>query len=289
MEDQSVQKPSVYDYLDYRSFLNDMIIYLRSRKLYSTRRFAKAAGFSCANYMKMIIDGKRHLSHSSAEKVAEQLKLRHRESEFLLLLIDFDKAQDIKERDEFFQEILKHKSFRQNRKIDAFQYEYFSKWYVIVLLEALRTDFRFAAPAVMAERLGVSESELFKSLDLLFELGMIEKKAGHWKVKNESFQTSEELAHINARNFHKQMIDKASETVDKIATEYRSLGAITIPLSSDQFQEVKKKFVQFTQDINAIYSQQKGSDAVYQINYQIFPVLELCRPKSADKKSKTSG
>ena len=67
---ESVSLPSVFEYLDYRTFLRDH--YTASKQLkpqYSFRYFSRRAGLSSSNFLKLVMDGKRNLG---AETVAKR-------------------------------------------------------------------------------------------------------------------------------------------------------------------------------------------------------------------------
>ena len=80
---QTMRKPLVFEYLDYRSFLKDMYAYRKRRDpVFSYRYFSGKAGFASPNFLKLVIDGQRNLSHTSMLKIAKGFGLKGNEMEF---------------------------------------------------------------------------------------------------------------------------------------------------------------------------------------------------------------
>ena len=68
--------PAVYEYVDYRQFLRDhFAASKRLKKQYSFRFFARQAGLSSSNFLKLVMDGKRNLGPTTIAKFVKALKL----------------------------------------------------------------------------------------------------------------------------------------------------------------------------------------------------------------------
>jgi hypothetical protein len=50
-----MDRPSIFSYGNYRSFLHDFICYLRNRGSYSNRAFARKAGFKSHTFVNLIL------------------------------------------------------------------------------------------------------------------------------------------------------------------------------------------------------------------------------------------
>jgi len=268
-------KPNVYDFLNYRNFVRDMIEYLRQRNEYSNRKFAAEVGFGSPSFVRMVIGGKRNLSRENTEKLIKAFSLSEKEADFFELLVDFDQASDMKAADLAYKKILGNEVFRKVRKMAQAEYDFFSNWEVIAILEGLHTDFGQLPAAQMAEIVGISEAELAKHLEVLKNLEMIEHKNGRWVKKDRQLETPLDIQSLNVRNFHRQMGNRAVEVIDKLKTSERTFAAMTINLSEEGYQDFRKRIFDFLRDSNAIYSESEKSDTVYQLNIQLFPLLSL--------------
>ena len=71
------------------------------------------------------------------------------------------------------------------------------------------------------------------------------------------------------------MIEKALKAVDEYSPEHRDLGALTLALSKENFDEFRKRVSQFRREMNALFSGDELARQVYQLNFQIFPLLKI--------------
>jgi len=132
-------KPNIYDYFDYRKYLHDLVDHLNTKGLYSNRKFAKKAGIRCPGHLRRIIEGKRNLTRDAARRFAQGFDLIRKETDFLLLLTEFNHAKSSDDQKKILEEILSFRGFQNIRKTEVDQYEYFSKWYHIAVLVSLGT------------------------------------------------------------------------------------------------------------------------------------------------------
>ncbi|MGZ3748907.1 MAG: TIGR02147 family protein, partial [Pseudobdellovibrionaceae bacterium] len=73
---------------------------------------------------------------------------------------------------------------------------------------------------------------------------------------------------------HREMIKKASESIDLIPSARREISAITINLSAESFKKIKEIIHNFRNDIRAEAAREEKPDAVYQVTLQVFPLVE---------------
>lgn len=270
-----MERPSIYAYLDYRHFLRDMVEYSRERGTYSTRTFGKKVGFKSSSHMKMIIDGSRNLTDEMADRVAEAFGLKTLEVQFFQTLVHFNQAESFTERDKIFKEMQTFKKFNSLKKADRAQYDCFSTWYMIAILEGLGTNWNRKSVKEMAESLKITEAEVERAISTLSEVGLIEKRRGNWVPVNAAISTPEELNSLNVRNYHKQMIEKAVEASDKIGNNDQSLASLTIALSPQNFAKLKNKMFKILRTMNAEFSDDPSPEKIYQVNLQIFSLMGI--------------
>lgn len=267
--------PDIYHYLDFRSYLKDRIEQLKNEGKYSTRKFAKEVGFSSPTTLGHIISGRRNVSKDGLKKIARAFKLDPRQSQFLQHIADFTQSKSAEEKNHAYQQICKFHNFRKTRVAVHAEYELFSKGYIVLLLEALGTDFRKKSTREMASRLGISPHELQKALDSLLALGLIRPNGPYYQRVEQSLETPSEMQSLNIRNFHREMIRLAETAMENVPVQKRNFGTLTMALTENEFQEIRDKVNDFLSDLAASYSGQKDAEAVYQLNVQIFPALEL--------------
>lgn len=272
---KKASKPNVFDYTNYRQFLTDYIDYLRSVGEFSNRKFAQKVGFKSHSHLRLIMNGQRNMSMPTVQKLVKAIGLTKLESKFFQALVSFNQAEDFAIKDELYRELLDFQKFRDVRRTAEAEYKYFSNWYIVAILEAIGTMWSHASPKQMAEDLGVPVSEVEKSLELLEKLGLAKNENGKWQRVDVSLETPSETGNLNIRNYHQEMGLKAIESLDEVAKEERFHTSLTIGLSEQRYQELRKELADLPRKLSAKYSGDRGARGVYQINFQLFPLIKI--------------
>ncbi len=267
-----IHKPNVYDYLDYRSYLNDMVDFLRDRGQYSVRKFASKVGFGSSNYLHMVINGKRNLGNKFSLAIAMALSLNKDETSFFLALIGFNDNKDLDKKDEFYQKMMKCKNFQIQKRPDQSQYQLFSDWRVVALYESINTPLMSKDAEEISQKLEMNVTELKAAFETLKNLNLIAQKDGRWVRTDKALDTEPYLQPMLIRNFHRQMIQRALKSVDDRATE-RSLGALTLPLNEKTYQHIERRLTELRRELSVLYAEDPNPDHVYQLNIQFFPLI----------------
>lgn len=270
-----MQRPSIFEYLEFRSFIRDTIEYQKFRGDFSVRKFAKAAGLNSPSYVKMIVDGERTPSPETVRKLPAALELDKAETKYFVCLLDFHNSKTLEEQNESYLTLRKLKGFKNINPTIAAQYEIFRSWYTVAVLEALNTSWRKKSESQMAEDLNIELAELKRSLKHLEEVGLIEKDPeGQWCPRFRAVETPHMLRSMNVRNLHREMLKKALECLED-SNENRDISGLTIALSEQSFKEIRDLVANFRKEINAIYLKEPQATGIYQINIQLFPLLKL--------------
>lgn len=275
MESKWPELPDIFEYLDYRAYLNAVIELLRAHDLYSTRKFAALVGFKSSTYMKRILDGKRKLSDSSLVRIADGFRLNKIESAFLKRLVDFNHAGSPEEKDQRFQDLLKFKRFQRLRRLETSQYEYYSRWYTSALFVALGTDWNKKSTSQMAAALGISVEEVAEGLQILQQLNLVYRDGSHYRAKDMVLESSAETNSMNVRNFHREMLKKGLTSLDRYPTTERDVQALTIALSKKNYQLFKERITKFRQELALLFTDEPDPEVLYQLHFLFFPLLNL--------------
>lgn len=265
------KKPSVYDYLDYRSFLRDLVAYLRARKAYSVRSFAKATRLKSSNYLYMVMTGQRNITDKTAKKIAQGFNLGVNEIEYFVSLVHFTQGANAQFRAEELKNLLRSQKKLPRKQLAAQEIETLSRWQVAVLLVALTTQYRDLPIDEQAAALGVSVHQVRSWLDILKRVGLIGLDGIPAEV---NFQIPDQARALVVRGLHKQMLQKAIEAADDIAVDERDLSFLTLSLTPENYDQARKKVAQFREEMSELFSDNKTAEAIYQLNFQIFPILK---------------
>jgi len=265
--------------MDYRAFVTISIKYLKIHRKFSARQFANRSGFKSPSYLKMILDGKRNLTLRSTRQLAQGLSLNKSEAMFLEVLVLFNQAKSEKEREGYYKNLLTFKKFLKIQKTGAEQYDYYSNWYNVIIREAVAGKWGKKPLTELASALGISERQLEESLKLLEGLSLIERSKNGFNTNSFSLETPREIQSMVVRSFHRQMIHKALDALDHLPQESRDISSLTISVKHEKLAEIKKRVAQFRRELNAEYSGDANADQVFQLNFQVFPLLNIDQRK----------
>ncbi len=284
-----MKRPVVFEYLDYRTYLSDLFQYCKEENTtYSYRFFARKAGFSSPNFLKLVSTGQRNLTNESAGKIAKGFNLKKQEREFFENLVFMNQAGTHEEKDYYYQKMVAHKGSSNVATIDKDAYEYLSKWYNPVIREVVILGERNATPSQIADVLipKITAAQAEKSLNLLIRLGFIEKdKDGLWQQTSMALATEPEIRSILAVNFHKEMLDLATQSIDRFDSMERDITSLTITFKADTMPELKRRIASFRKELlNLSCQTEKDADQVIQLNFQAFPVAGCFKKEGNNEK-----
>lgn len=273
-----MERPSVYDYLDYRSFLSDMFNFRKSKNAaFSYRYFSSKAGFASPNFLKLVSNGQRNLTNGSIAKVAKGFGLKKKEREFFENLVYMNQAVTHDEKNHYYCKLVSIIGGKKSAAIDKRQYDYFSKWYYPAIRELIAFKNGMAGPETIAAQLHpkVPLKEVLTAIDLLESLGLIEKRAdGRWQQVHRNVSTGSEIKSLVVVNFHKEMMRLAAEAIDHVPPKRRDISALTLSVQRDTLLELKDRIIAFRKELMEMASADDAPDTVVQINIQLFPLTK---------------
>jgi len=269
-------KPSIFRYLDYRAFLKDQFVFLKSTiPSYSFRTFSRIAGFNSPNFLKLVYDGKRNLSRESVSRIAQAFRLSKSEASFLGSLVQFNQAKTAEEKNQCFESMSRHQQYRKIQQIVPDQFEYYSKPFHIALRELVATsDFKEDSQWI-SERLRykVSVADIEAGIDLLLKLGLLGRRDGVLVLAEPTMTTASEVSSLAILNYHKQMLKMAEESLDELKGADRDISSVTVTVNREQMKELKKRVTDFRNSVLAwLDSSSEEKTEVIQVNIQVFPL-----------------
>ncbi len=272
-------RPEIFEYTCFRLFLRDLLVFTKSEKpFFSYRYFSQKAGFTSPNFLKLVIDGKRNLSHPSIEKFVKGFSLSLSEADFFNQLVLFNQADKPLERARFAENISRTLGKRKIHHLQKSEFNYYSKWFNIALRELVATKSFREDPEWIAQQFHpmLSASDVGKSLRDLEALGLLSRTSDGKLVPNESsLNTENEVASSMISLYHKKMLQLAGESIDRTPREWRELSAICIPISLSKAQDIKERIQKFREEILLLAKEDDQREAVYQLNLQLFPLTKI--------------
>ena len=270
---------SVFDYTDYRKYLTDWLAWKKkTQPSFSYTTFAQKAGFRDKGFLHNVIHGKRDLTKESLVKVSRVIGHVTAESEYFENLVFFNKANDFKTRNYFFEKLNNVKSVESTAvralEIRKDQYEFYSKWYhsairSLIDMYPFKDDYSWLEKNVYPP---ITPREAKKSVQLLEKLGLIERQNDTYKLTSKSITTGNEVFSLAVHNFHKEVADLAKNAMESLPQDKRNVSGLTLGISEQTYNRLSEEIQQFRQKIIQIVEQDQNADRTYQLVFHLFPV-----------------
>jgi uncharacterized protein (TIGR02147 family) len=268
--------PDIFGYIDFREYLRDAYAALKaSQRGFSYRAFARKAGMSSPNFLKLVIDGKRNLGSTSIGQFAKALDLGTRETEFFRELVTFNQAGTAAEKNEHFERLGKYRKHKRVHKLDRDMFKYLSRWYYPAIRELANCDgFREDPKWIAAQiRPKITSAQAKEALDILLDLKLLVRDAaGKIQQGQTLMSTGPEVRSLAVGNFHRQMMERAADSIETIDREHREISGVTVALSAEGFAQFKQKIHELRAELLELSAQEQSPQRVVQFNFQAFPL-----------------
>lgn len=268
--------PDVFVFRDYRAFLR--AFYAQNKEGgygFSLRAFSKRARLRSSNYLKLVMDGDRNLTAEMAARFAQACSLRGQAADYFCELVAFNQARSAGERERAYARLSRFPRYRKVFTLDRAHEAYHSRWYIPVVRElAARADFS-EEPRWIARKLlpAIAPRDAEHALAVLTELGMLVRDPSGKLVQAEALiETRDAPLGHHVVNFHRAMLERAAEALDRVPRAEREIQALTLCLSEERARELKARIAAFCDELLQTYHADADSRRVVQVNVQMFPV-----------------
>jgi uncharacterized protein (TIGR02147 family) len=265
---------SIFSYLDYRAFLRDWFEENKTRNSIISYRYLGNKLELDASFLVKVFQGQLHISTKSIHPFSQILKLNKRETEYFELLVHFNKSKKSQQTQILFDKLLSLRS-PDAKILETDKYEFFSNWYTIAIYELLRFypfngDYKELGNKIMPP---VTQTQAKDTIELLERLDLILKnKDDQYIVKDINLSTGEQWMSVAIRKYQKEIILLGSSAIDTIPKDLRDISTVTVSLSKPTFDAIRERIKSMRKELLEVAKNDTGVDAVYQINFQVFPV-----------------
>jgi hypothetical protein, TIGR02147 len=267
---------SVFDYLDYRIFLQNFYKEQKRGNNYFSYRYIGRKIDLDAGYVVKILQGKLHIPEKYIYGFCKLCKFSPKEDSYFRTLINFNKAKSETQIKLQFEKLL---SFKQlgKRQLDKYQYEFYHKWYYTAV-RSLIGIVRFTGDCkTLATMLTppITVSEAKKAIALLEKLDLIHRKeTGEYCLTDTFVTTGESWRMLAVKDFQQETIRLAGESLFRHKKEDRDISTVTVAINKTDLLEIKERITEFRDSIFRLASESKDPEGVYQLNVQLFPLAE---------------
>ncbi|MEN0068138.1 MAG: TIGR02147 family protein [Myxococcota bacterium] len=268
--------PSPYDFLDYRMFLSAWFKAKKeSNSNFSHRLFARRCGIKNPSLLLHVIERRRNLTESTTAAFVKGMGLKPQEAAFFRRLVDLDQAKSTEGRNQAWDQISATRRFREARRIDHDAFEYLSGWTLPAIRElAHRPDFK-SDPAWVADQLRprITVAQARKALDMLVRLGLLIEQENTLAPVDASVTTAPVVSRLAVANYHRDVLARAGEAIDRFPRTERHLIAITVGVPDSLVSVLKDEANRFLERMMHLCDDHDAPpDRVMQMNLQLFPV-----------------
>jgi len=272
----------VFSYRDYRAYLRDVYAARKSSEYgFSYRAFARKAGLSAPNYLKLVAEGQRNLTAEMAGRFGAALGLAGEAASYFCDLVAFNQAASASERERCYQRLQAYRRYRNSFRLDAAHAAYHAEWYIPAIRELSACGGWSPDPKWIARTLrpSITARQAEQAWAVLEQLGLLVRDGSGGLVQDEPLLTTgddQPLGHHIA-TFHRTMMQRASDALDTVPREEREIGALTLGLNERQFRQIKQRLYELRQELlQASLGEAEGPpDRVVQINFQMFPLSRV--------------
>jgi len=267
--------PSVFEYQDYRRFLEDYFAARRSvDDKFSIRGFTLQAGLPVSNssYFSKVIAGKRNLTLDLQYKIAKAMKLGSSGIKYFGLLVRFNQSKDPEAKSHLFQELAKQ-SKSKARTLTKESLEYYARWQYSILRAFFGINQKEKNPGSIGKRIfpPISAQEVEEGIKLLLALGLITKTANGYVPSEANIGVERENRDLVGKSRILEMLRLALEVFPRLPPESRDFSALTVYISKAGFEGLQEKIRTFREDVKVLVSEDKDEDRIYTLSLQLFP------------------
>jgi len=235
-------------------------------------------------YKEVIVDAKKRMSLATARRFAEFFRLSTGETDFFLLLVQYNQAKSELERIRFYEQILQvmPKSSVEDHFLNINEYGYLSDWHNSVVRELLPLAKAFAnrdanereALARLLRR-KIPEGQIDSAIRLLESLNFIRRDRDGNYVKSEVAIKNGDKTPAAFRTLC-QFTDLGKSIINTTDPLYRLFKIAVLSMNEENFAVIEKKINDVCSEIVALSgTSQRPPDRLYALNIQFFPLTRL--------------
>lgn len=270
---------NIYNYFDYREYLEDIYKKLKKTRIgFSYRSFSRDARIPNHNYILRVIKKQRNLTLRYLLNISKFLNHSNNEVEYFKILVQFNNEKKPQNKERFLRNIL---SFRYSKGVYILadkKLKFFDKWYYPVIREIVaicdfKEDYNLLARKCIPR---ITPTQAAGAVTYLIENGFINKTTtGRYIPTNQVISTEPEVDSAIIPKYHKKTILQCAEAVEKIKKEDRSFSSLTLRVSKKTYEEMKKEIEDFRRRLLVMSKESKDPEMVCFIGFQLMPRSEV--------------
>lgn len=272
----------ILSFTDYRTALSELFAW--QKKLWGQRwtlsGLADQAGLQ-ASYLTNVIKGRAHFSADQLRAIADAMKLSQVESEYLLLLLEWERSSyppRKKDLSKCIEEIrrknlssIRYVTTKESPLSEKQQETYYLDPNVELLHMYLGVPRLSQEIKEISKSLAVTEEFIRETLKFLESTGLVEVRKGRW-VKNPVKQHLPEDSPI-CRPHQSLVRFKSLDHIQKIPKEKKYSFMATVTMDEEARLKIQAAYLSFLKEAQNIVEKSEP-EGIYQIQFDMFPWLK---------------
>ena len=233
-----------------------------------------------ASLLLKILQGKRHISSKNIGTFVQFFRYKEGKAEYFCEMIAYAKAKTDEDVRKHF-EALQRMRPSSCRELDEARYRYFQQWFYPMIRSALDVfDYRNSEHAAALgdaciPKLTANQVEC--AVDALLQLGLAhQKKDGRIVPTDAHLKTQEHWLSASISEYQKSIAELAHRAIAETPKEERDISTLTMAIDSMQIQKIRDILADARKSIVKVANSMPSQicDSVYQLNFQLFPMMK---------------
>jgi uncharacterized protein (TIGR02147 family) len=232
---------------------------------------------------------RRHLPVENLSKWVYALDLHGDDAKYFDVLVRFGQAADRLQRERAYAELAAIRIRARAVEIDGPTFRYLSHWTYPVIRElvagGMAEDLEAIAHCVVPS---ITVDEARDAVDVLLDIGMLERQGDRLVQADPVVRTSAEVAHLGSYAYHRAMhahagdhLERLWDATGEVAARDSGFFGMTLAVPHTQIPELRQRLVDLQMQIAAVAQEwQADADRVVQLNLHMFPMSAV--PEGSD-------
>lgn len=266
----------IYDFDDSTVFLKSILEKLcKMNPSYSRRAFAKKLGLS-AGALSHILNGRKKISLDRASTIASLLKLRPKETEYFITLVQMEKSKSASVKLQCWERAIKlnprlNSASIKTTHLEVDKFKHISDWYGFAIL-ILLTEVKGAwTEKSISKKLNITMAEVLDTIERLMKLDLIRKDVkGHFIKNAGRILTETSIPNESLRRHHEGLHKKSFDSIRHQSPSEKTIGSQIFAFDVSQIEELRELTNKFLDDVGELAEKGANKTEVYQAVANVF-------------------
>jgi hypothetical protein len=245
----------------------------RRNSLYSLRAFARDLEISPSK-LSEVLRGKCGLSAHAAEELCKQLNLSQVETQHFVILVEAEHSRNSTRKAQARDLLKTFQATHGYNELDLERFKIISDWQHLALLELMELDTFESNLEWMAQALDLDIFLVSESLERLENFNLVEVVDGKYRPTGGNMAVATNVPSREMREFHLQMMAKASECVETGRMEDRGVSHMIFAMDEKDFPKAQEALKKFRREFATTLQEGAHKNSLYSLGIQLIPITK---------------